>query len=116
MLPSLEVSFRISPSPSRLHEFLVRMDTTNRTSSENFQVQQLSCVGDQWELAPLQPIGSDLSLGFLMAGQSLSCFFRLKVSRKVMSLAHLICGCHFSFSRDSSHVLIVLKKTYHRHP
>lgn len=77
VLPSLEVSFRISPSPSRLHEFLVRMDATNRTSSENFQVHQLSCVGDQWELALLQPVGS-VSLGFLMAGQSLSCFFRLK--------------------------------------
>lgn len=78
VLPSLEVSFRISPSPSRLHEFLVRMDATNRTSSDNFQVHQLSCVGDQWELALLQPIGSVLSLGFLMAGQSMSCFFRLK--------------------------------------
>ncbi|XP_047960820.1 trafficking protein particle complex subunit 8-like [Salvia hispanica] len=81
VLPSLEVSYRISPSPSRLHEFLVRMDATNRTSSQNFQVHQLSCVVDQWELAllqPMQPIGPNLSLGFLMAGQSLSCFFRLK--------------------------------------
>ncbi|KAG6427590.1 hypothetical protein SASPL_111836 [Salvia splendens] len=82
VLPSLEVSYRVSPSPSGLHEFLVRMDATNRTSSQNFQVHQLSCVGDQWELALLQPIGPNLSLGFLMAGQSLSCFFRLKVSSK----------------------------------
>lgn len=48
-------------------------------------MHQLSCVGNQWELALLQPIGSDRSLGFLMAGQSLSCFFRLKVCNKYES-------------------------------
>ncbi|KAG6433884.1 hypothetical protein SASPL_105503 [Salvia splendens] len=58
--------------------YSLKLGAANRTSSENFQLQRLSCVGDQWELAPLQPIGSDLSFGFLMAGQSLSCFFRLK--------------------------------------
>lgn len=58
-------------------------------------MHQLSCVGDQWELALLQPIGSVLSLGFLMAGQSMSCFFRLKVSNNVTSLALLIFGSVF---------------------
>ncbi|KAL8527010.1 hypothetical protein ACS0TY_016031 [Phlomoides rotata] len=81
VLPSLEVSLRISPSPSRLHEFLVRMDVANRTSSENFKIHQLSCVGDQWEVSLLQPIESVFSLGFLMAGQALSCFFKLKNCR-----------------------------------
>ncbi|KAI3473381.1 hypothetical protein Pfo_030671 [Paulownia fortunei] len=81
VLPSLEVSFQISPCPSRLQEFLVRMDVVNRTSSESFQVHQLSCVGDQWELALLQPIDSLVSLEFLMAGQALSCFFKLKNRR-----------------------------------
>ncbi|KAI3471884.1 hypothetical protein Pfo_028572 [Paulownia fortunei] len=70
-----------SPCPSRLQEFLVRMDVVNRTSSESFQVHQLSCVGDQWELALLQPIDSLVSLEFLMAGQALSCFFKLKNRR-----------------------------------
>ncbi|KAG8376802.1 hypothetical protein BUALT_Bualt09G0101800 [Buddleja alternifolia] len=78
VLPSLEVSFQTSPCPSRLQEFLVRMDVINRTSAETFQVHQLSCVGDQWDLALLQPVESVCPLEFLMAGQALSCFFKLK--------------------------------------
>ncbi|XP_075488259.1 uncharacterized protein LOC142527363 [Primulina tabacum] len=78
VLPSLEVTFQLSPSPSRLHEFLVRMDIINRTTSESFQVHQLSCIGYQWELTLLQSTDSGFPLDFLMAGQALSCFFTLK--------------------------------------
>ncbi|KAK4419448.1 hypothetical protein Salat_2357700 [Sesamum alatum] len=81
VLPSLEVSFQTSPCSSKLQEFLVRMDVINRTSSETFQIHQLSCVGDQWELVLLQPMESVSSLKLLMAGQALSCFFKLKNRR-----------------------------------
>ncbi|KAL7096493.1 hypothetical protein ACP275_10G083100 [Erythranthe tilingii] len=81
VLPSLEVSFQTSRSPSRLQQFLVRMDVINKTASQSFQVHQLSCVGDQWELALLQPIDSVMPLKFLMAGQALSYFFKLKNHR-----------------------------------
>ncbi|CAK9152962.1 unnamed protein product [Ilex paraguariensis] len=96
VLPSLDVSFQISSCPSRLQEFLVRMDVVNRTSSESFQVHQLSFVGKQWEISLLQPIDTVLPLQFLMAGQALACFFKLKNCRKpgtdedkVLSLAPL---------------------------
>ncbi|KAL0374801.1 UNVERIFIED_CONTAM: hypothetical protein Sradi_3395800 [Sesamum radiatum] len=81
VLPSLEVSFWTSPCSSKLQEFLVRMDVINRTSSESFQIHQLSCVGDQWELVLLQPVESVSSLEPLIAGQALSCFFKLKNRR-----------------------------------
>ncbi|KAL0338695.1 UNVERIFIED_CONTAM: Trafficking protein particle complex subunit [Sesamum angustifolium] len=81
VLPSLEVSFRTSPCSSTLQEFLIRMDVINRTSSESFQIHQLSCVGDQWELVLLQPVESVSSWELLIAGQALSCFFKLKNRR-----------------------------------
>ncbi|KAL0346987.1 UNVERIFIED_CONTAM: hypothetical protein Scaly_1714700 [Sesamum calycinum] len=81
VLPSLEVSFRTSPCSSKLQEFLIRMDVINRTSSESFQIHQLSCVGDQWELVLLQPVESVSSWELLIAGQALSCFFKLKNCR-----------------------------------
>ncbi|CAA3007877.1 trafficking particle complex subunit 8 isoform X1 [Olea europaea subsp. europaea] len=80
VLPSLHVSFKISPCPSRSQEFLVRMDVVNKTSSESFQVHQLSSVGDEWEIALLEPIDA-IPLEFIMAGQVLSCFFKLKNCR-----------------------------------
>ncbi|KAL3628138.1 hypothetical protein CASFOL_027184 [Castilleja foliolosa] len=82
VLPSLEVSFQTSPCPSRLQEFLVRMDVVNKTSSESFRVHQLSCVGDQWELALLPPTDSVVSFEVLMSGQAMSCFFKLKYRRR----------------------------------
>ncbi|XP_051131915.1 uncharacterized protein LOC127251976 isoform X2 [Andrographis paniculata] len=78
VLPSLEVSFQTSPCPSKLQEFLVQMDVINRTTSESFQLRQLSSVGDQWELSMLQPMDSASSLEPLVAGQALSYFFKLK--------------------------------------
>ncbi|GAV63866.1 TRAPPC-Trs85 domain-containing protein [Cephalotus follicularis] len=76
VLPSLDVSFQISPRPSRLKEFLVCMDVVNKTSSGSFQLHQLSSVGHQWEISLLQP--ADTSFPSLFAGQALSCFFTLK--------------------------------------
>ncbi|CAI9097588.1 OLC1v1034055C1 [Oldenlandia corymbosa var. corymbosa] len=82
VLPSLDLSFHISPNPSRLQEFLVRMDIINRTSSEHFKVHQLSSVGNDWEISLLQPMDSVFPSDILTAGQALSCFFKLKDCRK----------------------------------
>ncbi|THF96411.1 hypothetical protein TEA_015437 [Camellia sinensis var. sinensis] len=81
VLPSLDLSFQISHCPSRLQEFLVRMDVVNRTSSKSFQVHQLSSVGNKWEISLLQPIDSIFPSELLLAGQALSCFFKLKNGR-----------------------------------
>ncbi|XP_043712997.1 trafficking protein particle complex subunit 8 isoform X2 [Telopea speciosissima] len=85
VLPSLDLSFQISPCPSNLQEFLVRMDVVNRTSQESFQLHQLSSVGYHWEISPLQPGGVICPLQLLIAGQALSCFFKLKNCRKSSS-------------------------------
>ncbi|GLT60810.1 hypothetical protein SLA2020_335590 [Shorea laevis] len=85
VLPSLDVSFQISPCPSRLQEFLVRMDVVNSTSSESFQVHQLSSVGHQWEISLLQHVDTTFPSQSLMAGQALSCFFMLKSCRKSLT-------------------------------
>lgn len=82
VLPSLDVSFLITPCPSRLQEFLVRMDIMNRTSSETFCLNQLSCVGDQWEISTLPAYVSICPTQTLSAGQALSCFFKLKDCRR----------------------------------
>ncbi|GFZ09241.1 tetratricopeptide repeat (TPR)-like superfamily protein [Actinidia rufa] len=79
VLPSLAVSFQISPCPLRLGEFLVRMDVVNRTNSKSFQVHQLSSVGNAWEISLLQPIDAIFPSDLLLAGQALSCFFKLKL-------------------------------------
>ncbi|KAF2289607.1 hypothetical protein GH714_037427 [Hevea brasiliensis] len=78
VLPSLDVSFTISPCPSKLQEFLVRMDVVNKTSSESFQVNQLSSVGWQWEISLLQAVDAIFPSQSLIAGQALTCFFMLK--------------------------------------
>lgn len=78
VLPSLDVSFQFSPRPSKLQEFLLRMDIVNRTSSQGFRIQQLSSVGNEWEMSLLQPLESIFPSQLLMAGQALTCFFYLK--------------------------------------
>ncbi|XP_010549893.1 PREDICTED: trafficking protein particle complex subunit 8 isoform X2 [Tarenaya hassleriana] len=82
VLPSLEASFEITPSPSRLQESLVRMDIVNRTNSESFQIHQLSTVGCRWGISLLQPVDSILPSRSIIAGQALSCFFMIKDGRK----------------------------------
>ncbi|GAB4857152.1 hypothetical protein Ancab_015062 [Ancistrocladus abbreviatus] len=76
VLPSMDVSFKISHCPSRLQELLVRMDVINKTNSESFEIHQLSAVAKQWELTILQPF--EIPLDCIMSGQALSCFFKLK--------------------------------------
>ncbi|KAK7378868.1 hypothetical protein VNO80_04316 [Phaseolus coccineus] len=83
VLPSLDVSFQICPFRSSLEEFLVRLDVVNKTSSESFQVCQLSSVGHQWEISLVQAPDSIFPSQSLMAGQAISCFFTLKKSRRL---------------------------------
>ncbi|XP_074281590.1 uncharacterized protein LOC141606378 isoform X2 [Silene latifolia] len=79
VLPSLDVSFKICHCPSRLREFLVHMDVVNKASSQSFEIHQLSCLGEQWDITMLQPANIPSPI---MAGQSLSCFFRLQNGQK----------------------------------
>lgn len=79
VLPSLDASFLITPCPSRLHDFIVRMDIVNRTNSYSFCLQQLSCVGEQWEISSLRTHAFICPSQVLFAGQALSCFFKLEV-------------------------------------
>lgn len=85
VLPSLDLSFQINPCSSRLHEFLVRMDIINKTSSEAFQIHQLSSIGQNWELSLLQPVDTIFPSRALMPSQALSCFFVLKNINKAFS-------------------------------
>ncbi|KAJ6870761.1 trafficking protein particle complex subunit 8 isoform X1 [Populus alba x Populus x berolinensis] len=85
VLPSLDVSFKISPYPTRLQEFLVHMDVVNKTNSESIQVNQLSTIGSHWEISLLQPIDTIFPSQSLIAGQAFSCFFVLKNCRKSLS-------------------------------
>ncbi|WVZ06097.1 hypothetical protein V8G54_019443 [Vigna mungo] len=73
VLPSLDVSFQICPFRSRLEEFLVRLDVVNKTSSESFQVCQLSSVGHQWEISLVEAPDSIFPLQSLMAGFEHEC-------------------------------------------
>uniref|UniRef100_A0A7N0ULV5 Trafficking protein particle complex subunit 8 n=1 Tax=Kalanchoe fedtschenkoi TaxID=63787 RepID=A0A7N0ULV5_KALFE len=85
VLPSMEVSYQISPCPLRLQEFLVRMDVLNRTISESFCVHQLSCVGNGWEVSLLHSDDAASLSEKLLGGQAMSCFFKLKNVRKSTS-------------------------------
>ncbi|XP_020578144.1 trafficking protein particle complex subunit 8 [Phalaenopsis equestris] len=78
VFPSLDVSIQITPCPSKLQEFLVRMDIMNRTSTESFSIQQLSCVGDHLGISTLPANESICQTKVIHAGQALSCFFKLK--------------------------------------
>ena len=69
----------------------MRMDVVNKTSSESFQVHQLSSVGHQWEISLLQPVHTIFPSQSLMAGQSLSCFFMLKVGGRAALFSSFSC-------------------------
>ncbi|KAL5135551.1 Trafficking protein particle complex subunit 8 [Glycine soja] len=84
VLPSLDVSFQISPSRLRLQEFLVQLDVVNKTSSESFQVYQLSSVGHRWEISLLQAPDTIFPSQSLKAGQAISCFFTLKLAEFIV--------------------------------
>ena len=89
----------------------MRMDVINRTSSESFQFHQLSSVGNEWEISLLQPMDTVFPSDFLVAGQALSCFFKLKVGDKLNVRPYAVTGtnrfhfielCFFVFSFNSS--------------
>ncbi|KAG2333814.1 hypothetical protein Bca52824_004994 [Brassica carinata] len=82
VLPSLETSFEITPSPSRLQEFLVRMDIVNRANSDSFHIHQLSTVGCRWGISLLERVDTILPSKSLLPGQALSCHFMIKDNRK----------------------------------
>ncbi|CAN7114335.1 unnamed protein product [Brassica rapa subsp. narinosa] len=82
VLPSLETSFEITPSPSRLQEFLVRMDILNRANSDSFQIHQLSTVGCRWGISLLERVDTILPSKSLLPGQALSCHFMIKDNRR----------------------------------
>ncbi|XP_073261394.1 uncharacterized protein [Populus alba] len=114
VLPSLDVSFKISPYPSRLQEFLVHMDVVNKTNSESIQVNQLSTIGSHWEISLLQPIDTIFPSQSLIAGQAFSCFFVLKeaenavdfilISRPLKSNAQPgVADAHHVFSHHACH-------------
>ncbi|KAL2621911.1 hypothetical protein R1flu_002116 [Riccia fluitans] len=96
VLSSLRVGVEITPSPLRLEQFLLRLDIENDHSAESFWLRQVSCAGNQWSLASLQPPvvengdeseEADVRAAYLSAsvcpsqllpaGQNLSLFFKL---------------------------------------
>nr|CAB3492961.1 unnamed protein product [Digitaria exilis] len=78
VLPSLDISFAISMSSSRLQEYIVRMDVVNKTPSESFVLHQLSCVGSKWAISALTSCSSISSVETVSANQAVSCFFKIK--------------------------------------
>ncbi|KAH0931612.1 hypothetical protein HID58_008729 [Brassica napus] len=82
VLPSLETSFEITPSPSKLQECLVRMDILNRANSDSFQIHQLSTVGCRWGISLLERVDTILPSKSLLPGQALSCHFMIKDNRR----------------------------------
>ncbi|XP_024985090.1 trafficking protein particle complex subunit 8 isoform X2 [Cynara cardunculus var. scolymus] len=78
VLPSLDLSFYINPCPTRLQEYIVRMDVINRTGSRSLKLHQLSSVGNEWQISLIESINDIFPLGNLVAGQALSCFLKLK--------------------------------------
>ncbi|CAN6291607.1 unnamed protein product [Urochloa humidicola] len=78
VLPSLDISFAISMSSSRLQEYIVRMDVINKTPSESFVLHQLSCVGSKWAVSALPSCSSISSVETVSANQAVSCFFKIK--------------------------------------
>ncbi|XP_022024957.1 trafficking protein particle complex subunit 8 isoform X1 [Helianthus annuus] len=78
VLPSLDVSFFINPSSSRLQEYVVRMDIINRTSLRNFKLHQLSSVGNEWKISLIESLNHIFPSGILVPGQALTCFLKLK--------------------------------------
>lgn len=78
VLPSLDISFAICMSSSRLQEYIVRMDVMNKTPSESFVLHQLSCVGGKWAVSALPSCNSISSVETVLANQAVSCFFKIK--------------------------------------
>ncbi|KAI3993969.1 hypothetical protein MKX01_002982 [Papaver californicum] len=123
-LPSLDVSVKISPCPSRLQEFLVRMDIVNRTSSATYHLQQLSSIGQQWKILPLSSDGPICPSQALVANQALSCFFKLEncsksTNDKTLSTHSSIGGSDVRLGVDGSEAMFDMSGTpiaaFHHH-
>jgi hypothetical protein len=79
---------------ARLQEYIVRMDVINRTPSESFVLHQLSCVGSKWAVSTLPSCNSISSVETVLANQSVSYFFKIKVKmnslNKLSDARHLL--------------------------
>ncbi|XP_039130030.1 trafficking protein particle complex subunit 8 isoform X3 [Dioscorea cayenensis subsp. rotundata] len=109
VLPSVDVSLLFSPCPSRLQEFLVRMDIVNRTISESFCLNQLSSIGSQWEISSLPGFISICPLEVLLAGQKISCFFKLKDCQKISGYEnkHLVASNDVLLNSDGKAEMLI---------
>lgn len=83
----------------------MRMDAVNKTTSESFHINQLSTVGCQWEISLLQPVETMLP-SELMAGQALSCFFKLKVGRRSCVFGPLVFFNAFDFDLKAFYFIL----------
>ncbi|KAL4591859.1 hypothetical protein LXL04_004833 [Taraxacum kok-saghyz] len=81
VLPSLDVSFNISPCPSKLQEYIVRMDVINK-GLKSLKLRQLSSVGSEWQISLIESIQDLIPSGNLVPGQALSAFLKLKIANK----------------------------------
>ncbi|KAG6537578.1 hypothetical protein ZIOFF_002672 [Zingiber officinale] len=110
ILPSIDVSFNITPCKSSLHEFFVQMDIVNKTKSDSFSLHQLSSVGNMWEISALPTTLYICPVQTLLAGQALSCFFKLKDCRKNSSNEEHPSSCDLLMvSQDNKGVIDVSK-------
>lgn len=110
VLPSIDVSFNITPCKSSLHEFFVQMDIVNKTKLDSFSFHQLSSVGNMWEISALPTTLYICPVQTLLAGQALSCFFKLKDCRKNSSNEEHLSGCDLLMaSQDNKEVIDVSK-------
>ncbi|WOK92067.1 trafficking protein particle complex subunit 8 isoform X1 [Canna indica] len=114
VMPSMDVSFNITPCTSSLQEFFVRMDILNKTKLDTFSLHQLSCVGNTWEISALPTSLSVFPVQTLLAGQALSCFFKLKDCRKSSTTEEKLTfrgGDLLMVSEDSKEAMIDISKS-----
>ncbi|KAJ7523216.1 hypothetical protein O6H91_18G041600 [Diphasiastrum complanatum] len=59
VLPSLCLSVQISPCASQIEQCLLRLDIENQHSSESFWLRQVSCIGHEWCITPLNSVTAE---------------------------------------------------------
>lgn len=77
---SLQVGVHVSPSPSLLGRYIMRVDVTNQHSADSFWLRQVSCAGATWQMAPLSPAPLDLSVSGEKSGGEDSAFMSASVA------------------------------------
>ena len=82
VLPSLDISMSINHCPTQFEESLLQMDIVNQTPTENFRLGQLLVVSSEQDASAQLSNGSGQMSELLLAGQSVVCFFKLKVCDK----------------------------------